>query len=121
VVAANRLEPTACRVRSVGLGIRQLAVAGVVVLAVVWVALVINMRDSGPAIPAATTVVRVGAGETVWDVARRAVPGTPVAAVVQRIRELNGLDGSTVHAGQPLVVPDASAGAAPSVSSVPSP
>jgi hypothetical protein len=106
----------------VDVGIRQLAVAGVIALAVVvWLAFLINMRDGGAAVPAATTVAQVGAGETLWDVARRVVPGTPVAAVVQRIRELNGLDGSSVHAGQPLVVPDGSAGTSPRVSSVPSP
>jgi hypothetical protein len=106
----------------VGVGFRQFAVAGVVALAaILWLVFLINMRDGGPAVPAATTVVQVGAGETLWDVARRVVPGTPVAAVVQRIRELNGLDGSSVHAGQPLVVPDGSAGASPGVSSVRSP
>lgn len=56
--------------------------------------------------PAETSVVRVGAGETVWDVAVRVAPESDPRAVVQRIRELNGMASSAVQPGQRLQVPD---------------
>jgi hypothetical protein len=57
-------------------------------------------------IPERTTVVEVRQGETLWELAERVAPQSPPHAVVERIRELNGLRGSTVHPGQPLLVPD---------------
>ena len=83
------------------------AVAGAVVvtLAVVgalsWLGQAV---DAG--LPAETLVVRVGAGETVWDVAVRVAPESDPRAVVQRIRELNGMTTSAVQPGQQLQVPD---------------
>jgi predicted Zn-dependent protease len=57
-------------------------------------------------VPERTTVVEVHQGETLWELAERVAPQSPPHAVVERIRELNGLRGSTVHPGQPLLVPD---------------
>lgn len=61
---------------------------------------------AGPGLPAETSVVRVGAGETVWDVAQRVAPKSDPRAVVEQIRNLNGLVGSAVEPGQQLEVPD---------------
>lgn len=58
-------------------------------------------------VPERTTVVQVAPGETLWELAERVAPESPPQQVVERIRELNGLRGSTVHPGQPLIVPDA--------------
>jgi hypothetical protein len=63
-------------------------------------------RGTNPGIPARNAVVRVGAGETEWDVARRVAPRYDQRAVVERIRQLNGIVGSAVQPGQPLLVPD---------------
>jgi LysM domain len=57
-------------------------------------------------VPERTTVVEVRRGETLWELAERVAPQSPPHAVVERIRELNGLRGSIVHPGQPLLVPD---------------
>ncbi|MBV8542775.1 MAG: LysM peptidoglycan-binding domain-containing protein [Pseudonocardiales bacterium] len=62
-------------------------------------------QGAGPGIPAETVVIRVGAGETVWDVARRAAPQSDQPAVVERIRQLNGIAGSAITPGQQLQVP----------------
>jgi hypothetical protein len=62
-------------------------------------------QTASPGIPAETTVIRVGAGETVWDVARRVAPESDQRAVVERIRHLNGLIGSAIAPGQQLQVP----------------
>ncbi|GGS51057.1 LysM peptidoglycan-binding domain-containing protein [Actinokineospora fastidiosa] len=58
-------------------------------------------------VPATTTTVYVAPGETLSDIARRSAPGSDVAAVVDRIRELNGLPDAAVVPGQPLTVPAA--------------
>lgn len=58
-------------------------------------------------VPANTTVVRVAEGETLSELAVRMAPGSDVSAVVDRIRELNGLDDALLFPGQPLTVPTA--------------
>lgn len=83
----------------------RLVAAAVVTLAVIgalgW------LGDGRSArIPADTAVVRVGAGETLWDVAQRVAPRSDPRAVVERIRQLNRIEGSAVQPGQPLRVPD---------------
>ncbi|MFC4001943.1 LysM peptidoglycan-binding domain-containing protein [Prauserella oleivorans] len=83
------------------------AVAVVVFLGVVGLGLFAGaLADTGgSAVPADTAVVSVRAGDTLWDVAERTAPGSEPAAVVERIRELNGLTGALVEPGTPLVVP----------------
>lgn len=63
-------------------------------------------QGASPGIPARNAMVRVGAGETEWDVARRVAPRYDQRAVVERIRQLNGIAGSAVQPGQQLLVPD---------------
>ncbi|HYZ10066.1 MAG TPA: LysM peptidoglycan-binding domain-containing protein [Pseudonocardiaceae bacterium] len=93
-------EESACR-RAV-----RVMTAGVVTLSVVCgLAVLGQVAADGPAVPATTTVVQVGAGETLWDVARRIAPDTATPAVVQHIRELNGMVGSELRPGQQLTVP----------------
>lgn len=83
----------------------QLLAVTVVTLAVIgglgWLG-----QPPSAALPAQTTVVRVGAGETVWDVARRVAPESDPREVVARIRQLNGMTGSAVWPGRQLQVPD---------------
>ena len=98
--APDRVEPAHRRAL-------QVVIAGVVTLAVVCgLAVLGQVAAGGPAVPATTAVVQVGAGETVWDVARRVAPDAATPAVVQRIRELNGMAGSELRPGQQLTVPD---------------
>ncbi|MCA1671884.1 MAG: LysM peptidoglycan-binding domain-containing protein [Actinobacteria bacterium] len=86
---------------------RVLRVAGAaaVTLAVVGALSWLGQAASA-GLPTETSVVRVGAGETVWDVAVRVAPESDPRAVVQRIRELNGMTSSAVQPGQQLQVPD---------------
>lgn len=63
-------------------------------------------QSADPAIPERTAVIRVGAGETVWDVAARVAPRSDPRAVVERIRQLNGLPATEVVPDQQLRVPD---------------
>lgn len=89
---------------------RSCRVTSVVAAAVVTLAVIAGVgwigQSASPGMPAETVVVRVGAGETEWDVARRVAPQYDQRAVVERIRQLNGIVGSAVQPGQPLQVPD---------------
>lgn len=103
------LGPVGCASRpSVAGGTpRQLLVTFLVTLAVVgalgWLA-----QPESAGVPTETDVVRVGAGETVWDVAQRVAPQSDQRAVVERIYELNGMASSAVQPGQRLEVPSSS-------------
>lgn len=98
VEAAHASALRSGRVRSL---VAVVMVTMVVVGGLSWLG---QARD--PGIPAHTAVVRVGAGETVWDVAARVAPRSDPRAVVERIRQLNSLVGSAVSPGQQLRVPD---------------
>jgi hypothetical protein len=98
-VAACRRVFVRRRVAALLLG--MLAVAGIVV----GLSLLASAAR-GPAMPDRTIVVEVAPGETLWELAERVAPGHPTGQVVDRIRELNGIRGVTVHPGQPLIVPD---------------
>jgi LysM domain len=63
-------------------------------------------QRTAPAVPERTSIIRVGAGETIWDVAVRVAPRSGQRAVVDRIRQLNGLAGGEVVPDQQLQVPD---------------
>ena len=53
----------------------------------------------------ATAAVVVQQGETLWQIAQRIAPEADPRAMVTSIRELNGLGGAPVVAGQTVVVP----------------
>ncbi|QIK83294.1 LysM peptidoglycan-binding domain-containing protein [Sanguibacter sp. HDW7] len=59
-----------------------------------------------PAGAQAVTVRTVGAGESLWAIASSVTaPGADVRDALQEIARLNGLTGSSLAAGQQLVVP----------------
>ncbi|MBU9764674.1 LysM peptidoglycan-binding domain-containing protein [Mycobacterium sp. TNTM28] len=55
--------------------------------------------------PTELAVVQVKSGESLQQVARRVAPNTPVAQVVEQIRDLNQLESAAVDAGQTLLAP----------------
>jgi hypothetical protein len=78
-----------------------------VVAAAAFVAVVgLGMLASSvaPSVPSTTKVVRVMPGESLWELAGRVAPDSDPSAVVDRIRELNGVEGAVLP-GQPLTVP----------------
>lgn len=93
-----------------------LTTAGLALLAgaiTLWLGLVANLGqmangDSGGSaapVPDRLAVVRVEAGESLQDVARRVAPDAPARQVADRIRELNDLNSPAVAAGQTLIAP----------------
>lgn len=82
-----------------------LLVVGLVTAVAVVALFMIRAAATDSRVPEGTAVVEVRSGETLWELAGRVAPQSPRPAVVERIRELNGMHGSTVHPGQPLLVP----------------
>ncbi|MCT2584034.1 LysM peptidoglycan-binding domain-containing protein [Actinophytocola gossypii] len=81
----------------------MLAVGASVCLAVVGLGL---LADSGAgAVPERTEVVRVQPGESLTELAARMAPSSDQAAVVDRIRDLNGALAEDLQPGRPLRVP----------------
>ena len=62
--------------------------------------------DAPAHVPYAQTTVH--AGETLWSVAKRVAPGHDPREVIVQISELNHLSGSSVRAGQQLLLPHSS-------------
>lgn len=60
----------------------------------------------------ATGVMVVQAGESLWSIAQQIAPAADPREIVILLRELNGLETSTVVAGQSIVVPAGPAAAA---------
>jgi hypothetical protein len=58
---------------------------------------------AAPAGPAPSVVVQPG--DTLWSIAARYAPGPDPFGTIEQIRQLNGLEGYTVHAGQRLQLP----------------
>lgn len=54
---------------------------------------------------AATSTLTVAPGDTLWAIAVRVDPHSDPRAVVERLRELNGLASTQLRAGEELVVP----------------
>lgn len=77
----------------------------VVFLCVLGLGLLANAMPTTAPVPEATTVLWVRGGESLWEVAQRAAPDADRDAVIDRIRELNGLGDPLVRPGQPLLVP----------------
>ena len=87
----------------------SIALAGVAALITLWLGCLANFSGTRPAAPAQLpdrlAVVQVQAGETLQHLAGRVAPDAPVGQVVERIRELNKLDSSSVDVGQTLIAP----------------
>ncbi|AGL20242.1 LysM peptidoglycan-binding domain-containing protein [Actinoplanes sp. N902-109] len=69
--------------------------------AVLWTTA--SRADDTPSAPLPTIVVQ--SGDTLWQVANRVAPQRPPRDVISDIRHLNGIAGSSIHAGQTLTVP----------------
>ena len=103
-VAVSR---TAHRVRPVSVAATAV-LAGLAALITIWLGLMGLARatdGSSTPVPEQLAVVRVQQGESLQGVATRVAPDAPVGHVVERIKELNGLDSAALDAGQTLIAP----------------
>jgi LysM repeat protein len=65
----------------------------------------VSSQAAGPSRPHAVPTVTVQPGETLWQVAVRAVPGADPRLVVDELQRINHLPTATVQAGQQLTIP----------------
>ena len=113
VAAGLRLGVAACTPRRM---VRQwplfVAVAVAVAGVVVAFGMLLGSLSHGVSaeVPADTAVVSVARGETLWDVAAKYAPESDPRAVVERIKELNGVTAADVAPGYALTVPVQSRG-----------
>jgi hypothetical protein len=106
ISAPRVLAPVACGHRRAPVPLPMVVVLGIAVFAAtLGLAMLANAGPDTPTVPDHTAVVRVLPGENLLQLAERVAPGSDPSAVVDRIRELNGLTGSAVRPGQPLTVP----------------
>ena len=87
---------------------KTVLVAAVAALITVWLVALGQSRSAdttGTSAPEQIAVVQVQPGENLQRLAARVAPGLPVRSVVDRIRQLNGLDSAALDAGQTLIAP----------------
>lgn len=87
---------------------RAVVAALLLLLALAALALLRAPATASTATPGAPPVaerVTVRPGETLWQIAARAVPGVDPRDTVARIEDMNGLSSSAVQAGRVLFVP----------------
>jgi LysM repeat protein len=64
-----------------------------------------SVATQHPGTPEPTSIVQVGSGDTLWDIAAGLADDGEVRAMMEKIEELNALDSTVLQAGQRLVVP----------------
>lgn len=75
----------------------------VLVIGVLWGAG--SVATERPGTPEPTTVVMIGPGDTLYDIAAEVTVDGDVAAMVERIQRLNALDTGMLSVGQRIRVP----------------
>lgn len=106
VSAPGIASAAACRPKPRRVVLQLLLIGVLTFLVCLGFGLLAELSSQSAPVPSTTTTVQVRADETLWGVAKRVAPASPAAEVVERIMRLNQLSGDTVHAGQPLIVPD---------------
>lgn len=102
--AHSTRKPVRLTRRGVAL-VRTLIVSSLLVVGIaVTSAFGAAQASSEPAAPLKTVTVVVMPGETLWTIAGEFNTGNP-GALIDRIKDLNGLTSSSVQAGQRLLVP----------------
>ena len=102
---ARPARPVAQR-SAVRLTRRGRAVVFLVGLAVALVAgFVLAAGSTATERPESTTTIQVGPGETLWDIAQSVAVQGHTADMVEHIKDLNGLSGGALQAGEELRVP----------------
>jgi LysM repeat protein len=83
-------------------------VLGLLVLLGVGLALAAgSMATPEPGAAEPTTVITVGTGDTLWDIAAEAAEDGRVREMISRIEQLNALESTSLAAGQQLRIPTA--------------
>ncbi|MDT9593678.1 LysM peptidoglycan-binding domain-containing protein [Nocardioides zeae] len=85
---------------------RMVVVAlGLGLMLLLGVLLTTTSAATDEAVPSTTETIRVGSGDTLWDIASERSGDAGVQEVIDDIRALNAMDTAELQAGQLLVVP----------------
>lgn len=112
-VSSHRLHGRVRVHRATGrLSRAEMLIATCAVVATLCVALLPAINSAAPSVTH-TVAVRVAPNDTLWDLAKaHPLEGSTTAETVSIIRQLNGLEGSVIAAGEVLKVPADASGMA---------
>ncbi|AGC68563.1 hypothetical protein Cst_c15770 [Thermoclostridium stercorarium subsp. stercorarium DSM 8532] len=72
---------------------------------IIAVFIIDSVKSSGENVNREYKVITVRQGDTLWDIADKYRGKTEIRKYIYRIKKLNGLDDSTIYAGQKLYLP----------------
>ena len=105
--AVRSIQPVRPANSGLKLTVRGLRVVALIALLAIFVALLLigTRAAQADATGPTTAVIKVEAGQSLWDVAVAIAPNEDPRSTIWTIKALNGLETSEVQAGQALIVP----------------
>ncbi len=104
VISGQVLRPAQPGIKLTVRGRRLVALLALLPIVAAFLFIGTRSAQAETAMPA-TAIIKIEAGQTLWDVAVAIAPNEDPRATIWTIKALNGLVTSEVQAGQALVVP----------------
>ena len=104
VISGQVLRPAQPGIKLTVRGRRLVALLALLPIVAAFLLIGTHSAQAETAMPA-TAIIKIEAGQTLWDVAVAIAPNEDPRATIWTIKALNGLETSEVQAGQALVVP----------------
>ena len=104
VISGQVLRPAQPGIKLTVRGRRLVALLALLPIVAAFLLIGTHSAQAETAMPA-TAIIKIEAGQTLWDVAVAIAPNEDPRATIWAIKALNGLATSEVQAGQALVVP----------------
>ena len=104
VISGQVLRPAQPGIKLTVRGRRLVALLALLPIVAAFLLIGTRSAQAETAMPA-TAIIKIEAGQTLWDVAVAIAPNEDPRATIWTIKALNGLKTSEVQAGQALVVP----------------
>ena len=104
VISGQVLRPAQPGIKLTVRGRRLVALLALLPIVAAFLLIGTRSAQAETAMPA-TAIIKIEAGQTLWDVAAAIAPNEDPRATIWAIKALNGLQTSEVQAGQALVVP----------------
>ena len=104
VISGQVLRPAQPGIKLTVRGRRLVALLALLPIVAAFILIGTRSAQAETAMPA-TAIIKIEAGQTLWDVAVAIAPNEDPRATIWTIKALNGLATSEVQAGQALVVP----------------
>jgi len=104
VISGQVLRPAQPGIKLTVRGRRLVALLALLPIVAAFLLIGTRSAQAETAMPA-TAIIKIEAGQTLWDVAVAIAPNEDPRATIWTIKALNGLQTSEVQAGQALLVP----------------